>query len=306
MKIQKTIKWAAAIAAVCLAAYSASANVNYIGFKFVADDGLPGETLNPGGVLDWSTNVDGLAPWERAGVPPLFVQTNWMNLGQYGANVTLMDSNGIPTAVKASWYAAGMWYAGYDPTYPATRTNDAKLMDGFLECTWYYTGANVPIPPGTSIMTMPNTDQPIIYLTGLDTFLLEQGGGTYSVIIYANTDGEGRGWIGQYFVDAASGTYDSIVDNGPATSIDFTTYPPTSAPTPVYFDAQTTQFNGSNYTMVPLTATNSANAAWGNYVEFDGLTNGTILIRTQNNGTPSAPINAIQIVTWGGSCLAIR
>src|SRR5208283_1159524 len=64
-------------------------------------------------------------------------------------------------------------------------------------------------------------------------------------------------------------------------------------------DAMTNLFNGSNYTMVPVTATNSANASWGNYIEFDGLTNDIILIRTQNGGSPGAPVNAIQIVCLG-------
>ena len=105
MKIQKTIKCAAAIAAVCLAAYSASAKANYIGANFVFDDGIPwggplvGTTSAAGASLYWSTNVDGLAPWERAGVPPLCVQSNWMNVGMFGTNVTLIDSNGLPTAV---------------------------------------------------------------------------------------------------------------------------------------------------------------------------------------------------------------
>ena len=42
MKIQKTIKCAATIAAVCLAAYSASAKANYIGVDFVCNDLLNG------------------------------------------------------------------------------------------------------------------------------------------------------------------------------------------------------------------------------------------------------------------------
>ena len=306
MKIQKTIKCAAAIAAVCLAAYSASAKADYIGVNFACNDLLNGasELLNNGPVIgDWTTNLDAMAPWETAGATPLLVQSNWMNLGRFGTNITLTDSNGLPTAVIASWMADGMFHAhgtGGNASYPTVITNDAKLMDGFIECTWTYDGPNVAIPPGTSILALTNTDQPIIFLSGLGTFLSTYGvGSTYSVIIYANTDGEGQGRVGQYFVHAAHGTFASIVDDGPAISTDNTTTPPTSTVTPVYFDAQTNEFNGSNYTIVPVTATNSANAQWGNYIEFDGLTNDMILIRTQNGGSPAAPINGIQIVCLG-------
>jgi hypothetical protein len=51
--------------------------------------------------------------------------------------------------------------------------------------------------------------------------------------------------------------------------------------------------------MVPLTATNTANSAFGNYIEYDGLTNDTVLICTQNHGNPSAPIAGIQIFSLG-------
>ena len=309
MKIQKTIKCAAAIVAVCLATYSASAKpptADYIGLNFVCNDLLNSapEGLNNGSVItDWTTNVDALAPWETAGATPLLVQSNWMNLGRFGTNITLTDSNGTPTAVIASWMADGMFHAhgsGGNASYPTVVTNDSKLMDGFIECTWSYTGANVPISPGTSILALTNTDQPIIFLTGLGSFIANYGiGSTYSVIIYADTDGTGQGRVGQYFVHAAHGTYDSIVDDGPAISTDNTTTPPTSTVTPVYFDAQTNQWNGSNYTVVPVSATNSANAQWGNYIEFDGLTNDMLLIRTQNGGNPGAPINGIQIVCLG-------
>ncbi len=302
MKIPKIITMASAIAAICLAAYSARAKADYIGAKFVSNNLLGGaaEGTTVGGILgDWHTNVDALAPTETAGVPPLCVQSNWMNLEGYSTNLTLIDSNGQPTSVKMSWYAAGKFYAQDNASYPAVLTNDTKLMDGFIECTWSYDSANVPIPPGTSILAMPNTDQPIIFLTGLYSFLLAQGGGTYSIIVYANSDGSGQGRVGQYFIDAASGTYDSITDQGAAIATDNSVTPPVSYPTPVLFMADTTQFNGTNYTQVPLTATNNANAAFGNYIEFDGLTNDMILIRTQNSGNPGAPINGIQIISLG-------
>ncbi len=304
MKIQKNIKWAAAIAVVCLAAYSASAKADYIGCNFVYNDAsIAGEYTAPGGVIsDWTTNVDALAPTETAGVPPLCVQVNWNNLGRFGTNVTLNDSNGTPTSVKVSWFALGMFDAAYNASYPSSRTNDTKLMDGFIECTWNYDGPNVAIPPGCAMDTnhLPLTDQPIVFLTGLNSFLSAQGGGTYSIIIYVNTDGTGQGRVGQYFIHSASGTYDSFNDTGTANEVDGSVTPPIPiGPTPVLFAADTNQFDGSNYTMVPLTATNSANAAYGNYVEFDGLTNDTILIRTQNGGSPGAPINAIQILSLG-------
>ena len=185
MKIQKTIKCAAAIAAVCLAAYSASAKADYIGVNFACNDLLNGarKYTTPGGVIgDWTTNLDAMAPWETAGATPLLVQSNWMNLGRFGTNITLTDSNGLPTAVIASWMADGMFHAhgtGGNASYPTVITNDAKLMDGFIECTWTYDGPNVAIPPGTSILALTNTDQPIIFLTGLGSFLSTYGRGQH-------------------------------------------------------------------------------------------------------------------------------
>jgi hypothetical protein len=310
MKIQKNIKWAAAIAAVCLAAYSASAKSDYIGFKFVSNELLNGmgETTAPGGVFtDWTTNVDALAPTETAGVPPLCTQAHWMNLGMFGTNTFLTDSNGSVTPVNLSWYALGTFHAGNNGpgatggngAFPAPATNNNKLMDGFIECTWGGDQANVALPPGTPIYSTPISDQPLLFLTGLNAFLSGQGGGTYSVIIYVNTDGTGQGRVGQYYVDAAHGTSDAMVDDGPANSVDNSTTPPTITPTTHIFVSSTTQWNGSNWTMVPLTATNNANSAFGNYVEFDGLTNDTILIRTQNAGNPGAPICGIQILSLG-------
>jgi hypothetical protein len=266
-----------------------------------------GETTAPGGVFtDWTTNVDALAPTETAGVPPLCTQAHWMNLGMFGTNTFLTDSNGSVTPVNLSWYALGTFHAGNNGpgatggngAFPAPATNNNKLMDGFIECTWGGDQANVALPPGTPIYSTPISDQPLLFLTGLGAFLSGQGGGTYSVIIYANTDGEGQGRVGQYFVDAAHGTYTSIVDDGPAISTDYNNTPHHSTITPVYFVLRPLSGMGQIIRWCPVTATNNANAALGNYVEFDGLTNDTILIRTQNVATRAPQLMGFKSFLW--------
>ena len=310
MKIQKTIKWAAAIAAVCLAAYSASAtcivstNGNMVGVNFVANDNPAnaetGDAI-PGGVQNGF--VDSLATNEVTGV---FPQPHWNNLGRYGDNVSLMDSNGCDSGISISWYSWGMWHSasytgfGGDTTaiYPQPpNTPNLKLMDGYLESGWNQHSIapvllNQPIPPGTVLTnsTMGVLSAPIILLKGIDTFLLAQGGGTYSIVIYTGTGNaptESRHseiWLEK--VTLNSSPPDAITEGATNST--------------QYYCLYNTMFDGSSFTTPPATATNNQQAADFNCVVFDGLTDDQVLIRGQDiSGGPGTCFAGIQITARG-------
>jgi hypothetical protein len=270
----------AAIAAVCLAAHSASAQ-NQIGVNFVANDNPGGGEQPPGGVQNgW---VDSLAPTDTAGVYP---QKNWNNLGRFGDSITLNDGNGVSSGVSIAWTSLGMWHCsgrtGFPPGPPFSDPN-AKLMDGFLESTWGLLGVNGPIAPGTAVTNISNC-APIIFLSGLQQFIANKCGGSYSIVIYCNND-TASGRHSEYWIDAVSSPSSAIVVGAPIT--------------PPIFLNDNAQFNGT-FTQVCPSATNDAAACSGNYIEFDGLTNDEILIVSQNiSAAPSAVINGIQVIALG-------
>ena len=305
MKIQKNIKWTAAIAAVCLAAYSASAscvvstNGNMLGVNFVCNDmqGGLGETTVPGGVQNGFE--DSLLPNEVAGV---FPQPNWNNLGSYGDNVSLMDSNGCDSGIKISWYSWGMWYsAGYGPQtggnnapiYPLPpNTPNYKLMDGYLESGWNNHQLNKALPAGTVVTNAANgtLTAPFICLKGINQFLLAQGGGTYSIVIYTGTGnayGENRNselWLETYTENTA---VPETITDGVTNSTQ-------------YYCVYNTLFDGSTWVQTPANATNDATAAYFNYLIFSGRTDDSILIRGQDiSGGPATAFAGFQIVALG-------
>jgi hypothetical protein len=280
MKIQTTIKWAAAIAAVCLAVPAASAQ-NMVGVNFVDNDSTVGPT--PGGVQNGYD--DSLLTNEIAGV---FPQANWNNLGRYGDGIPLNGNDGLPSGITIAWYSAGMWScnAGLSgpvpqPIFPSP--ND-KLMDAFLDCTWADDGPNTSIPPGTAVTNITGNG-PIICLSGLQQFVANQCGGPYSIVVY----------ISDTVQSAVCEVWCQTV-TGPSTAI-----VPGVTNTPQYWiiGNANAQCNWSNFTQVPLSSTNLPNIACGNYILFSGLTNDEILIRTQNNGEPAASVNGIQIIALG-------
>ncbi len=294
MKIQKTIKWASAIAAVCLAVFTASAK-DMIGVNFVANDNAAGETAIGTGEQDGY--VDSLLPTERAGVAP-YTMANWMNFGISGGATTLTDSNGSPTAVTMAWQSPGMWHTDTYGTFPGLINPNCKLMDGYLEPTWSYTGNNVPIPPGTSMVNINQDDQPIILLTGLNTFAAAQGGGVVDIILYVGTGNDISGRHAEYWIDSATGTDAAVTDGA--------MIPTNCGPLYVVYNAF---FDGTNFSPVPPTATNDANAAMGQYIDFTIPTNldgtlytNTVLIRGQViSGGPSITYAGIQIVALGNA-----
>jgi hypothetical protein len=278
MIIRTTIKWAAAVAAVCLAVHSASGQ-NQIGVNFVADDNLIGGEQPPGGVQNgW---VDSLLPTNIAGV---FPQANWNNVGRFGDNITLNDNNGTSSGVSIAWTAPGMWHCNGQPGFPPIINNpNAKLMDGFLESTWAFSGLNGPIAPGTAVTNIANC-APIIFLSGLQQFVANQCGGPYSIVIYCNSDFPDCRH-GEYWIDAVTGPSSAIVVGPPIT--------------PPIFVTHCTQFDGT-FTQVSPFATNDAAAFNGNYIVFSGLTNDEILIVSQNiSPSPAAVINGIQVIALG-------
>ena len=273
MKIQKNIKWVAAIAAVCLAANTASAQ-DLIGINFVADDNTDSGEVSPGGVQNLF--VDSLLTNETAGV---FPQANWNNFGRYGDAITLNGSNGLSSGVIIAWNSAGMWHANGDAGFPGLINPNCKLMDGVLESTWTYTGPNTAIPPGTAVTNIAGNNTPIILLSGLQQFVAAQGGGTYSIVIYFKSTGTHS----EFWIQTASGPSSAVVVG--------VTNPPQ-----LYVD-NPTPFDGTDFIQVPPTATNTAAAFAGNYMFFGGLTNDEILVRSQNiDVSPCSAISGIQII----------
>ncbi len=279
MKIQKIITWAAAIAAVCLVAHTAKSQ-NMVGVNFVVNQTTAEYNL-PGGVQNGY--VDSLAPNEIAGV---FPQGNWNNLGSYGDSIPLNGSNGAPSGLTIAWFSPGMWYeVWFNNGFPWPYVNpDCKLMDGDLESTWYGDTKNTTIPPGTAITNVAWNDTPIILVSNLNSFLLAQGGGTYSVVLYV----EATGSHSQWWIQTASGPSSAIV-TGVTNTLQLNV-------------DNSVQFNGSNYVQVIPSATNYAAAYAGNYIVFGGLTNDEILIRCQNLDTsPCSALAGFQIVALGMS-----
>ena len=289
MKIQKNIKWVAAMAAVCLAATYGqcqcivSTNGNMVGVNFVCNDNTAGE-VSPGGVQNGY--VDSLQPNEIAGVFPM---PNWNNLGRYGDNIELMDSNGCDSGISIAWYSAGMWHCDGSAPFPGLINPNCKLMDGYLESQWNQHSINSPLPAGTVVTNANNgtLTAPFIYLKGINSFVNAQGGGTYSILVYTGTGNDTGGrqsmlWLEK--VTEYSNPPEAIVD-GATNSVQ-------------YYITATNMFDGS--TFLAVTGTNAATITWGNYAVFKGLTDDEVLVRGQDiSAGPGTSMAGIQIVALG-------
>ena len=233
-----------------------------------------------------------LLPADVAGV---FPQANWNvgTAGQTGFFPNLAYATGATSPVEIDWYADGMWYTGTSVNGSSAGTPDGKLLESHLDATWGGDGLNTTIPPNTSISSPGNNNQPIVFLSGLDTLLANAGGGTYSIIVYIQNDAT-DGWRGgEFWVQSVT---------GPSTS--FTVGPDLTSH---IFSYDVNMFGAANANPPPATygyvqaqSTAAAGATWGNYVRFDGLTNAQVLFRTQCiSGGPGTPINGIQVIARG-------
>jgi hypothetical protein len=217
--------------------------------------------------------VDSLGTTESAGAPG-YVQSNWNNLGRWGA-VTLNDTLGV-SPVSTGWDATGAWGTG--PGGSATGANpDDKLMSGYIDSNG---GANSAAPL-TGVFG-DNNSKPLIHLTGMSNWLTSQGASTFSLVLYVDGDGaDGR--VGEYWLQSVTGGNNSFVINGDLT--------------PHIFNNDIANFGGT-YDQVSSSSTSAIGADSGNYIVFSGLTADTLLIRTEEAGgpTPRAPINGFQLV----------
>jgi|GEM_PF-1843824 len=230
-----------------------------IGLNFV-------ETTDPG---VQNGQVDSLLSGELAGAPG-YSQSNWNNYGRWSGLINPTDNLGVTTSVGVAWDSANTWHNNGNPIV----TGDDKLMRGYLDATG---AANQPT---FSSIFETNSNKPVIYLSGVSTWLSSQSASTFDVVVYFDGDTTGR--VGEYWLQTVSGS--------------FTSFTLGSDLTPHYFGRDFGDFGGT-YDPVALSATSTGTADDGNYVVFSGIpaTADTFLIRTEEQ-TVRAPISAVQIV----------
>jgi len=242
-----------------------------IGLKFCID--------GSGGLQN--TAVGALAPTDLAGA---FPQTNWNVLGRYGdstGSFNLTDSTGTTNDIIVHWDSVDCWSqsGGGNPTDQGTP--DGNLMNAFLDSNG---NANVALIQNTSIYGQNNNNKPMVYLSGIKTWLAAQGVSYYDVVVYSCGDTTGR--VGEYWLQQAA---------GPSSSITFGTNITTTA----YICEPFLFINTLEYVQVPVTVQNGNLSEdgnfQGNYVVFPGLTNDSFVVRSEEFNTRS-PINAIQII----------
>ncbi|GAA5481925.1 hypothetical protein [Haloferula sargassicola] len=227
-------------------------------------------TLSHATTLEVGVNFRGsstdMAPADSAGAPS-YEQTNWNNLGDRGGPTALNDANGAATAIQIQWDCPGSWGDGGNPG----TTPDQKLMKGYLDSNGTVNG----LFDGFG----SNDDEPLILLTGLDTWMSANGFTSYSIVVY--TDGDDatgqratRVWL------ASTGGNDSPPDLGANT-------------TPVRELLDAANFGTTTtYVEVP------SGSGTGNFTAFKLQSSPAVYIRTEEGGTDPfrAPINAIQII----------
>ena len=212
-----------------------------------------------------------LAPTETAGAPG-FEQAHWNNLGRWGNATVLHDANGSDTAVSLKWDATGIWQSGANETLGGNN----KLMKGYLDSN------------GTLINSDFNgvfggdDDKPVMLVTGLDTWMTEQGVTSYSVVFYSEGDSDAGDRAARVWVAEADPA--NPVNGDPGLGTDLTDR----------VDIIDKSGWGANPTFVRVTGSSGI----GNYTVFSGLTASSIYLRVDEAGSNPwrAPINGFQIV----------
>jgi hypothetical protein len=207
-----------------------------------------------------------LASTDSAGAPP-YTQVNWNNLTTAGGSVTLSDANGIPTAISIHWDCPNTWSDGSNPG----TTPDRKMMKGYLDSNGTVNG--------TFDGFNSNNDEPLILLTGLDTWMAANGLTSYSIVVYSDGDDASGQRATRVWLASTGGN----------------TSPPalgaTITPTRDIVDAANF---GTTSTYTEVTGTSGT----GNYTVFKLHTGSAVYIRTEEAGSnpARAPINGIQII----------
>ncbi len=250
-----------------------------------------------------NTNGNVLAPTDSAGAPG-YAQVNWNNFsGAQGTNTAAIDSSGAATTVGVNWTSPNTWSETGNTTVDQG-SPDGNLMNPFLDNNG---NANVTFQANMySTASNNNRNWPLVYLTGLQAWLATQSAAAYDVVLYSDGDaspaGNNAGRSGEYWTVAASGPSTNLVLGADldthvficdrANFISLLTY------AQVPGDVQT-----GPYGVVSGGTVSQYGNFPGNYTVLTGLTNDTVLIRSQRFAT-RAPINAIQIIPRANAATA--
>lgn len=234
-----------------------------------------------GGLQNGDANA--VAATATAGVYP-YSQANWNNLGRWGSGVNPVDANGTASGLTVNWDATGNWNQGGTQTDP-----DAIIMNRYVDSNG--NTANVP-KDGTPLIVRGfdgtnNNSKPWVYIQGLGTWLSSQGACSYDVVVYADGDSSSGGRIGQYWLQSATGSWESMSLGANLTPS-------------VYIKDSANYITALNYVEVPTSSSTGAGALSGNFTVFRGVSADSFLLRADEfsgtDGTRRSPINAIQII----------
>lgn len=206
---------------------------------------------------------------DSAGAPG-YVQTNWNNLGPTGGPVAINDGTGSVTPIEIRWESGGFWRDGNNPA----TTTDQKLMKEYLDSNGQVNG--------TFNGFVSDDDEPIILLSGLDSWMSANGLTSYSIVLYSDGDDTTGERAAKLWLASTSGTLPDGVT--PGLGSDLT----------VRRDLFDVGSFGATETYTEVTGTEGT----GNFTVFEGLIAGSLYVRTEEAGPAAfrAPINAIQIV----------
>src|SRR5438105_9323519 len=165
------------------------------------------------------TAAGALQSGDLAGAPG-YGQTNWNVLGKFGNNDTnatsfgtnsypLLDSNGDDAHVTIQWDATGNWSVQGSGTPTDQGSPDANLMNAYDDSN---NGGNVNLTNGlpNGIFGQAGANKPLVYLSGLQTWLATEGASYYDLVLY--TDGDNAaGRTGEYWIQKASGPTTNLV-----------------------------------------------------------------------------------------------
>lgn len=253
-----------------------------IGIKFSINGNAGPQPTAPGALL----------PTDMAGAPG-YAQTNWNVLGRFGdssglsgnpANITnfsLVDSSGVTNAIVVNWDCNDTWsVSGGGGTPTPQGTPDGNLINAFLD-----SNGNANSALATNIFATTNNDKPLVYFSGILSWLHSIGYNYYDVVLYADGD-NASGRVGEYWLQNASGTTSNLTYGA-----DITTHT---------FLCDRFRFTGDLiYRRVPATINSGLLSEYGgfdgNHTVFKGLTNDSFIVRTAEFNSRS-PINAMQII----------
>jgi len=239
--ISLTLAMAAGAAWLLAGTSGALAQTNSIGLSFTSD----GNDSGIAGVNNAATNSNSsMLPTDLAGVYP---QTNWNNLGRYGAvsPAVVTNSAGGTVSLELNWDSGGADTTG---TSAGLGTPDGKLMDGFI----YSWGPGPATTLQNSVYGNPINNKPMVFVRGLNAWYTSESAEGYGVVLY--TTGYSYYEVGEYWIQSVTG---DPLANTMAGGPDLT---------PHLFVGDTGPYTG---TYVQATGTTSAGATYGaNYMIF--------------------------------------